>query len=170
MVSLKRLRRTSILLAPIRPTQASVSTGRWYGKAIAPDNVGDALHDDTYYQVAFILPQSQPITIGKLGHFHFEQGWYIYTGSARRGVLARLKRHLGAQKRQHWHVDYFAPRARAIAWRLLSRTGTTECDIVKTVLRLLPGSQRFPTRFGSSDCRCAGHLIWSSSPPPLDLC
>lgn len=126
-------------------------------------------HRGGYYQIALILKQPLPLTIGRLGRFHFKPGWYIYTGSAKRGVVARVKRHVTAKQKKHWHIDYLTRWARACAWRSVSHMGTTECALVEALLRAVPGSERFPRQFGASDCRCAGHLIWSPSPPDWDL-
>jgi len=95
-------------------------------------------------------------SIGKLGRTEFKKGWYLYTGSAAGGIESRVLRHLGKRKKLFWHIDY-----------LLSRK-----DIDVEIIYYLPGRQKLeckisrdfssilkPVRgFGSSDCRCIGHL------------
>ena len=55
-----------------------------------------ALADGRYptYQLLIRLPAAAAVEVGKLGRFHFAAGCYCYTGSARRGMAARLARHL----------------------------------------------------------------------------
>ncbi|MDJ0948001.1 MAG: GIY-YIG nuclease family protein [Alphaproteobacteria bacterium] len=86
-------------------------------------------------------------------------GCYAYAGSAwgPGGLRARVRRHLRAGKRRHWHIDQLTGRADALAaWGL---PGGSECAIVARlsaqggVTVPLPG-------FGSSDCtRCRAHLL-----------
>ncbi len=46
------------------------------------------------------------LTIGKLGTFRFKPGFYLYVGSARKNLPARINRHLSQNKKLHWHIDY----------------------------------------------------------------
>ena len=81
-------------------------------------------------------------------------GTYVYTGSARRGLEARLARHLRSSKRLHWHVDHLlaVPGVRIVAVR---RSRLAECRLQA----LTPGRPVLPG-FGASDCRagCGSHL------------
>ena len=47
-----------------------------------------------------------PLQVGALGEVSLEPGWYLYVGSARRHLEARLRRHLRPEKRRRWHIDY----------------------------------------------------------------
>ena len=58
------------------------------------------------YQLRIRLRQPKVIRVGALGRHHFPVGWYIYTGSARSGLVQRIRRHLRQDKRKHWHIDY----------------------------------------------------------------
>lgn len=92
--------------------------------------------------------------MGRLGAFDFPAGCYIYTGSARRNIAARVRRHLAAEKRLHWHIDYLlaAEGVRILGTRLSARP---ECALNCAT----PGEVPAPG-FGASDCRrgCGSHL------------
>ena len=119
------------------------------------------------YQLHIALKHSQKIGIGRLGEFLFPAGAYIYTGSARRNLLARVRRHLSsqnissqdamlqskpAQKKLRWHIDYFLEVARVTAVELYAEPECVCHQQVKGEI-LVPG-------FGASDCRaqCGSHL------------
>ncbi|MDH5231746.1 MAG: GIY-YIG nuclease family protein [Gammaproteobacteria bacterium] len=59
------------------------------------------------YQLHIKLLRQQSISIGCLGVLNFPAGRYIYTGSAKKNMLARVKRHLSTKKKLRWHIDYF---------------------------------------------------------------
>ncbi|MEJ2012048.1 MAG: GIY-YIG nuclease family protein [Anaerolineales bacterium] len=106
---------------------------------------------------------------GRLGTFEFEAGQYLYIGSARGagGVRARLRRHQALAKTnvRHWHVDDLlaAGDLRGSWWT--NANGANECAWAE----LLGGyGAREPVGFGSSDCRCAGHLVFMSSGHALE--
>jgi Uri superfamily endonuclease len=108
----------------------------------------------TTYQLLIRLAEPVQTRIGRLGSFDFPAGRYVYTGSAKTNPEARIARHLAAEKRPHWHIDYLlgAPGA-SVAGTL--RFGEAECAVNgSTEGRILvPG-------FGASDCRagCGSHL------------
>lgn len=85
-------------------------------------------------------------------------GRYLYLGSARGpgGLRARIRRHLRADKRPHWHVDRLTAAARVAA--VLAWPEGGECRWCAAIRARgaevpLPG-------FGSSDCRrCPAHLL-----------
>ena len=57
------------------------------------------------------LAQGEEIEVGRLGTFLFCRGEYAYVGSAMGGLDARVARHLRAEKKLHWHIDYLLERA-----------------------------------------------------------
>lgn len=104
-----------------------------------------------------------PLTVGVLGQVHFE-GLYLYVGSALGSAgLSRLTRHwqlyCGQRRKRHWHIDYLLAVG---AWRgaYWQEAGPgAECDLARALgrcLAVVPG-------FGSSDCRCPGHLFYAPS-------
>lgn len=106
------------------------------------------------YQLVIELTAPVRLQIGRLGRFDFPAGRYVYTGSARRTLAARVARHLSQHKRLRWHIDYLlvSGRARVTAVRSSRRA---ECALN----RATPGAVPVP-RFGASDCRagCGSHL------------
>jgi Uri superfamily endonuclease len=65
--------------------------------------------------------------IGRLGVFEFPAGTYLYAGSAKRGIEARIARHLRKHKRFRWHIDYLLA-APGVQVTQVSRSVRAECD------------------------------------------
>jgi len=108
----------------------------------------------TVYQLDIVLAADARIAVGRLGEFLFPAGRYVYTGSARRNLDARVRRHLSRDKKQRWHVDYLlmAELAEVVGVRLFE---DGECAVNQATegVVVAPG-------FGASDCRsgCGSHL------------
>jgi len=106
------------------------------------------------YQLLIELPGAVTVTVGRLGKFEFPAGRYLYTGSARRNLEARIARHLRSEKTLRWHIDYLlaAPGVRVLEVR---RSRRDEC----VLNRATAGGMPVPG-FGASDCRagCGSHL------------
>jgi Uri superfamily endonuclease len=121
------------------------------------------------YLLLIGLDRSTALTVGRLGTFSFDKGWYAYAGSALGpgGLQARLARHARGQKRIHWHIDYLLGHARLVqSWQLACPI-RLECEWAAALLRL--SEARVAVRhFGASDCRCPGHLIYWPSRPQDD--
>lgn len=85
------------------------------------------------YQLAILLAAPASIMVGRLGVYDFPVGRYIYTGSARRNLEARIKRHLRCDKRLHWRVDYLLalPLAEVIGGRVSSVRNATSAGRVQ---------------------------------------
>jgi Uri superfamily endonuclease len=119
------------------------------------------------YHLLVYLKNSGKVEIGKLGLRIFPRGYYIYTGSAKRNLTQRLEQHLKKKKKQHWHIDSLTARGQ-IEQILVDTSGKmTECKREKWMISLLGGEIIVP-RFGSSDCRCPGHLVYFQTKPFLD--
>jgi Uri superfamily endonuclease len=116
--------------------------------------VSDAATAPISYQLLIELPRAVTVTVGRLGRFRLEAGRYVYTGSARRNLEARIARHLRPDKTLRWHIDYLlaAPGVRVLDVR---RSGRDECALNQATR----GSTPMPG-FGASDCRagCGSHL------------
>lgn len=131
-------------------------------KYAAPDHSGDedihpAVAPPTVpitYQLVIEVTRRIRVAIGSLGTFPLPPGRYVYTGSARRNLDARIARHLRRTKTLRWHIDYLlnAPGVRVVD---VHRFGAPEC----VVNRRTAGRIVVP-RFGASDCRagCGSHL------------
>ena len=104
--------------------------------------------------------EDQCILIGALGEILFEEGRYVYVGSALNSLMPRVKRHLkvslGEHDVTHWHIDYFL-REDTVQLReiyILETFEQLECSIAETV-----SEQGDPIpHFGCSDCHCESHL------------
>lgn len=57
-------------------------------------------------QLVIRLRRRQAIDIGRFGPFAFPAGYYVYTGSAKRGLESKIARRLRKGKRVRWHIDY----------------------------------------------------------------
>lgn len=123
-------------------------------------------HQSGSYVLLIQLPKDTTVTVGKLGFFPFYQGYYLYAGSALRGLSSRLAHHLGKKKKNHWHIDYLLMHSRIIEiWGGVSND-RLECVFAEAGSILT--ESKIPVRgFGSSDCRCQSHLIYSPERPLL---
>jgi len=107
------------------------------------------------YVVEMQLPESLEIQVGNLGQLALDAGSYLYAGSAKKHLAARLGRHMQAHKTLRWHVDYLTSRvmpARGFVWPW---SQGLECRIAQQLANV----GRAVAGFGSSDCHCTGHLI-----------
>ena len=111
------------------------------------------------YQLIIKLGETFETCAGKLGFFSFPKGFYIYTGSARRNLEARIQRHLLKFKKLHWQIDYLLKDLNANIVQI-ERSLERECKWNKNVHGKIisPG-------FGSSDCveKCESHLKYFDS-------
>jgi Uri superfamily endonuclease len=108
------------------------------------------------YQLRIEVQRPVCISVGRLGLFLFPAGRYVYTGSARRNLEARIARHLRKEKTLRWHIDWLLS-ASGVKVATVKRSRESECilnqKIVGTIV--VPG-------FGASDCRnrCGSHLFY----------
>ncbi|RKY27012.1 MAG: hypothetical protein DRP79_03955 [Planctomycetota bacterium] len=107
------------------------------------------------YCLVLKLARPAKITVGRLGCKFFPAGYYVYVGSARRGLAGRIARHLRLRKKLHWHIDYLRRKASVIDVRTYEPGD--ECALNRRVASL-PGASVVAPGFGSSDCRCRAHL------------
>ena len=106
------------------------------------------------YSLFIRVEKPQIITIGRFGSFEFISGNYIYSGSARRNLLARVNRHLRQEKKLRWHIDYLLSAPAVVIVKVLVST-ISECALVAA-----GGGSILVPGFGASDCRsgCGSHL------------
>ena len=109
------------------------------------------------YLLILKLPEEKTILIGKRGKICFKKGFYLYIGSAQRGLWTRINRHLRKNKTLYWHIDYLLKEAyiKEILWAPLKKD--MECKIATS----LSNDLIFIDHFGSSDCKCRSHLFYS---------
>lgn len=122
---------------------------------------------DTLYAIKTVMSKDyREISIGKLGSFHFSEGYYVYVGSAKRNILARVNRHIQIDKKKRWHMDYLRPYVQILDIQTYSGE-EGECGLFKRLMN--ENSGIIPAKgFGSSDCKCISHLFYSQKEVILD--
>lgn len=116
------------------------------------------------YAILMVLSQQILIDIGKLGSTTFHQGMYVYIGQGSgksSSIQNRVKRHSSISKKKFWHIDYLTadPEVKVKAAIAAVTEEITECHLTQTLLEDLKAEQTV-RGFGSSDCRCIGHLLY----------
>jgi len=139
----------------INPSETKVVDILW-------EAVDEEAHDQGSYLVIFRLPEKKRIRVGELGEFSLAGGYYIYVGSAKRGLSARINRHRRLRKNRFWHIDYLSAQAQFHAALPIRSSDDLECDIAAALHAISEGSV---PGFGSSDCACPSHLFWSREDP-----
>jgi len=114
--------------------------------------------DAGLYIAVFSLDRRLQIRVGRLGEFTFAAGVWFYVGSAQRGLQARLDRHARRDKKCKWHVDYLSTRAVMLGAIIIPGPKERECTIAAELADLF---ERPIPNFGTSDCRCGGHLFYA---------
>jgi Uri superfamily endonuclease len=136
--------------------------------------------DRGVYAVHLRLDRVQVLQVGRLGKLNFQNGDYVYLGSAlgSGGIRARLGRHVSGVSSVHWHIDVL----RAVA-EVRGYCYHVQCEvenIAKYRLKAGPELNLMPLEciwtqalaalpivyipapgFGSSDCNsgCGAHLV-----------
>lgn len=114
------------------------------------------------YLLILSLSRGRRIPIGRLGNLRFEEGFYLYVGSAMKALTKRINRHRRIRKKRHWHIDDLRAFAQFhSAWAVRS-SDRLECEIARKLEKIadwtVPG-------FGSSDCSCGSHLFGMRTNP-----
>jgi len=89
----------------------------------------------------------------------FKKGDYLYIGSAKGCLEARLRRHLKKDKRSFWHIDYLLKNRRTQISKIWVILESIECEIAEVFYRNTL-TEIVRKGFGSSDCKCATHLFY----------
>ena len=120
------------------------------------------------YALILANDSARVVTVGRLGTLELRPGWYVYVGSAQGpgGLAARVGRHIQIEKKRRWHIDYVRPHAELREVWFTYGSGRLECQWAQAFATMPKAELPFP-RFGSSDCRCAAHLIWLPRRPSL---
>ena len=111
------------------------------------------------YQLFINVTKEINLKVGKLGKFIFPVGYYVYTGSAKKNIDKRIKRHLSKKKNLHWHIDYLLNND-AVQIIDIKKSKMTECVLNKKTKGTI-----IIDGFGSSDCNlcCRSHLKYKES-------
>ena len=100
--------------------------------------------------------------VGGLGVVTLATGYYLYAGSAQRGLRSRVSRHLGPVAHRHWHIDYVKGLCRPVGVALWAGRGADECALSDAVGECADGCV---PGFGCTDCRCRSHLHYVADGP-----
>jgi Uri superfamily endonuclease len=121
----------------------------------------------TYLLIFHLATTLSQVPIGRLGRFDFNNGYYLYIGSAfgSGGLPARLAHHQQRTRTNpHWHLDYLRPYLRLQeAWSVACalRMEPIWCMALAAIPRLTT-----PIRgFGASDSPCPAHLFYATDYP-----
>ena len=90
------------------------------------------------YLLLIRLSRASRITVGRLGTFDFRRGWYVYAGSAMRGLGGRIARHRRSRKKLHWHIDYLLAcgAAELVECNAYPSAEKQECRLNRSVMAL----------------------------------
>ncbi len=97
--------------------------------------------------------------MGQLGEVSFKKGNYIYIGSAKGCLEARLRRHLKKDKKTYWHIDYLLENEKVRILQIWTIDKRMECQTAE-VFYQDPTTEIIKKGFGSSDCKCLTHLLF----------
>ena len=112
---------------------------------------------------SFASAECFTVETGSLGKLRMKHGWYVYTGSARKNLSARIARHKRKlRKQKHWHIDYLTPLAKSIKALPIMTFRNLECKLAADLEAI--GGRGVPG-FGCSDCRCKSHLFYFPESP-----
>ena len=139
----------------VRPSETKVVEVLW-------EAIEKEARDRGSYLVLFRLPRKRRIRVGELGEISLAGGYYVYVGSAKRGLSARIERHRRFRKTAFWHIDYLSAQADFHAALPVRSSDDLECDMAAALKNL---SESSVPGFGCSDCDCPSHLFWSREDP-----
>jgi sugar fermentation stimulation protein A len=98
--------------------------------------------------------------VGALGELRLPAGYYVYIGSAMRGLRARVERHKRRRKSVHWHIDSITVDADRVRALPIYTGNDLECALATRIRNVATKSGgEAVTGFGCSDCRCESHLV-----------
>ncbi|MCD6381707.1 MAG: GIY-YIG nuclease family protein [Candidatus Aenigmarchaeota archaeon] len=109
------------------------------------------------YVLLIKVSRNVKLKVGCLGVIKFSKGFYAYVGSAQNSLESRIKRHFRKRKKKFWHIDYLLSNSFSSIQKVFYLTSDKdmECRIATIMIQdfnYVPG-------FGSSDCKCASHLV-----------
>jgi len=106
---------------------------------------------------------AQDIVVGALGKRHFVPGWYLYIGSGKRNLSARIARHMRKKKPKKWHIDYCTCGKMTIIQGYPVRT---QSDLEQPLVSLFSAiaADSVPD-FGASDSPLPSHFLYFPDDP-----
>jgi sugar fermentation stimulation protein A len=130
---------------------------------IPVDLLETEFEDRGAYLLLVRIDCGKTLGVGSLGQIEFKQGYYVYVGSAMRGLAKRVARHIRKKKNIRWHIDYLTAAAEKVSAVPIISSENLECQLANR-LEKITGSPAVQN-FGSSDCRCPGHLFYFAENP-----
>ncbi|MDF2954053.1 MAG: DNA-binding protein [Thermodesulfobacterium sp.] len=127
-----------------------------------PFRILEKIEDKGIYLLVFELKNREKIKIGSLGEKIFDNGFYVYVGSAMKNLTKRINRHFRKNKKTRWHIDYLVPKGHSLKAIPIRTSNKLECEIAKALSLI---SDDIISGFGASDCRCGSHLFYFSENP-----
>jgi len=127
----------------------------------------DALRSNCGNRGSYLLILFNPLAfskqVGALGVVDFKKGYYVYAGSAIKGLEKRVKRHSKKRKAIHWHLDYILPHPMELNRSLLiRRVDRLEGPLASRLQSIAHG---YIPGFGSSDTDRPSHLFYFKEDP-----
>ena len=119
-------------------------------------------HDGGDYMAVLHVKRETACEVGSLGRLTFSPGYYVYVGSAKKNLAARLARHSRVRKKMHWHLDYLRRIADITATVPVRTVDDLEHDLARRLEKIAVSSVE---RFGCTDCGCASHLFYFHENP-----
>ena len=83
-------------------------------------------------------------------------------GSAQKNLSARLERHGKKKKPIRWHIDYLSSKSAMVGAIEIPGSRRQECRLARELSEMF---ELAVPDFGASDCRCGGHLFYTSDLP-----
>lgn len=119
-------------------------------------------HDAGDYLVVLQTKEDQDLVIGAKGVRHFPKGYYVYTGSAKKNLAARLARHQRKRKKMHWHIDYLRQHTDVVAVLPIRTQDDLEHELAHAIDAI---ADWHVDAFGCTDCECQSHLFGFAENP-----
>jgi sugar fermentation stimulation protein A len=127
------------------------------------DTTRECCSDSGSYILILRNPRLFHASVGSLGLCTFQPGFYVYIGSAKRGLSGRTRRHLRKRKRIRWHIDYISP-LRMVPDRIYEiRCSEALESRLADAFSMVCTS--YISGFGATDTLDASHLFYFDSPP-----
>ena len=125
------------------------------------------LEDSGAYLLIIKVPGQTRFAAGSLGEILLMPGWYVYAGSGRRNLSARIARHQRRRKKFHWHIDFLLACVEPgdITSLPVRSRHDLECALAREIAALAAGA--IPG-FGCSDCSWSSHLFRFARDPLAD--
>ena len=114
------------------------------------------------YILILRLDEDRTLNVGGLGRIFFPKGHYLYVGSAKKNLEARMERHKRRRKTFFWHIDYLRDAASACQALPVRTQDDLEHELAR---RLAPLADWIIPGFGASDSPCESHLFAMKNNP-----